>query len=117
MDPVAITIGVGWMAVGLLTIGLAIPLLQGNIGRNALYGVRFRQSFQSEEAWFAINRYGAKRMIIWALPVIAIGVATLPFPLQRHPLLALLFGFAPLVFVLIPAIDTWYYARRYTVNR
>jgi SdpI/YfhL protein family len=85
MDPVAITISVGWIAAGLLKIGLAIPLLQGKVRRNALYGVRFRQSFQSDEAWFVINRYGAKRMIIWALPMIVLGVATIAFPLQRYP--------------------------------
>jgi hypothetical protein len=117
MDIVAITIGVGWIAVGLVTVGLAIPLLQGKVGRNALYGVRFRQSFQSDEAWFAINRYGAKRMILWALPMIVMGVATLAVPLQTRPVMALLFGFVPLVFVLIPVVDTWQFARRYTEDR
>ncbi len=105
------------MAVGLLSMGLAVPLLQGKVGRNALYGVRFRQSFQSDEAWFAINRYGAQRMMIWALPMIAIGIAVLFLPLQTRPFWALLLGFLPLAFVLIPAIDTWHYARRYSSDR
>src|SRR4030095_2737168 len=69
MDPVAITIGIGWIAVGLISIGLAVPLVQGKVRRNALYGMRFPQSFQSDAAWFAINRYGARRLMIWALPM------------------------------------------------
>ena len=117
MEIVSTTIGAGWIAAGLLTIGLAIPLPQGKVGRNALYGARFRQSFQSDDAWFAINRYGAKRMILWALPMIIIGIAALTIPLQTRPVLALLLGFAPLVFVLIPTLDTWNFARRYTENR
>jgi hypothetical protein len=116
MDIVSMTIAGGWIAAGLLTIGLAIPLLQGKIGRNALYGARFRKSFQSDDAWFAINRYGAKRMILWALPMILVGITTLTIPLQSRPVFALLLGLAPLVFVLIPALDTWNFARRYTEN-
>ena len=116
MDMVAITIGIGWIAAGLLTVALAIPLLQGRIGRNALYGVRFRQCFQSDEAWFAINRYGAKRMLVWALPMVASGGATLLIPLQTRPFLALLFGLTPLVFILVPVLDTWQFARRYAEN-
>ena len=116
MDAVAITVGVGWIAVGLITIGLAIPLLQGKVGRNALYGVRFKQSFQSDDAWFAINRYGAKRMMIWALPMVVTGIATLLVPLQTHPFLALLVGLAPLLFILVPVLDTWQFARRYAKN-
>jgi SdpI/YfhL protein family len=114
MDAVAITIGVAWIAAGLLSIGLAIPLLHGKVGPNGHFGIRFRECFQSNEAWFAINRYGAKRMITWALPMIVIGVATLFIPLQTRPMWALLFGLVPLAFVLIPVLSTWKYARRYT---
>src|SRR5436305_318054 len=102
MDTVATTIGVAWIAVGLLTIGMAIPLLQGKVGPNAQFGIRFRECFQSNEAWFAINRYGAKRMIIAAVPMIVSGVATLFIPLQTRPSWALLLGLAPLAFILIP---------------
>jgi SdpI/YfhL protein family len=116
MDLVAITIGVAWIAVGLLTIALAIPLFQGRVGRNALYGVRFRQCFQSDDAWFAINRYGAKRMMVWALPMVASGALAFLIPLQTRPVLALLIGLTPLVFILIPVLDTWQFARRYAEN-
>lgn len=117
MNPVAITIGLGWSIAGLVSIGAALPLLQGKVGRNALYGVRFPQSFQSDNAWFAINCYGAKRMILWALPMIAAGIAAFWLPRQASPLVVLICGFAPLLCVVIPVIDTWLFARRYAAAR
>jgi hypothetical protein len=113
MDAVAVTIGLSWTLIGLLCIALAIPLIKGKVPRNSLYGVRFPQSFQSDEAWLAINRYGGRRMILWAIPLIAVGVASFFLPLQSHPGFTLALGFAPLVFVLIPVIESWRFARRW----
>ena len=117
MDAVAIVIGSAWVVAGVLSIGLSIPLLHGKVRPNALYGVRFSESFQSDDAWFTINRYGAKRFILWALPMIAVGIAALFLPLQSRPWAALLLGLVPLAFVLTPAFETWLFARRYTAKR
>jgi hypothetical protein len=113
MDAVAITIGLSWTFIGLLTTALCIPLVRGRVGRNPFYGIRFPQSFQSDEAWFAINRFGGKRMIIWSIPMIVIGIVSFFLPLQSRTLLTLTLGFAPLIFILIPAIEIWQFARRY----
>ena len=113
MDAVAITVGTSWIITGLLCAGLAIPLVRGRVGRNALYGVRFPQSFQSDEAWYAINRFGGKRLIIWSIPLVATGIISFFLPLQSHTGLTLTLGFAPLIFVLIPVLESWRFARRY----
>jgi hypothetical protein len=113
MDAVAITIGISWTVVGLICIGLAIPLVRGQVGRNALYGVRFPESFQSDDAWFAINRFGGRRLIVWSLPLIVIGIVSFFLPLQSHTGLTLTLGFAPLIFILIPVVEAWRFARQY----
>lgn len=113
MDPVAITLGAAWTFAGLLIIGLAIPLVRGRVGRNSFYGVRFPQSFQSDQAWFEINRFGGKQAIVWAVPLLIVGMVAFFLPLQAHPAWALTLGFAPLFFVLMPAIQSWRFARRY----
>lgn len=113
MDAVAITVGISWTLVGLLGITLSIPLIKGQIGRNKWYGVRFPQSFQSEESWLAINRFGGKRLAFWSIPLLAIGVVSFFLPLQTHTELTLVLGFAPLVFVLIPLLESWHLARRF----
>src|SRR5438045_6739 len=107
MDAVAIIIGISWTFVALLCIALAIPLVRGKVRPNTLYGVRFPQSFQSNDAWFAINRFGGKRMIVWSIPLILTGIICFFLPLKSHTGLALTLGFAPLVFILIPVLESW----------
>ncbi len=113
MDPVAITLGCGWTIAGLVIFGLSIPLVRGKIPRNSLYGVRLPQSFQSDEAWFAINRFGGRRLLVWSMPLVLLGIVCFFLPLQAHPGLTLTLGFAPLVLVLIPAWESWRFAQRY----
>ena len=45
---------------GFLVITVCIPLLNKKIGMNRWYGFRFRKSFESNEHWYEINRYGAR---------------------------------------------------------
>jgi hypothetical protein len=113
MDIVSVTVGTGWTFAGLLCLGLALPLVSGKISRNRLYGAKFKEAYESEEAWLAINRFAGKRMIVSALLMVLAGVSVFFLPLQPHPALTLLVGFAPLLFVLIPVIESWRFARRY----
>jgi uncharacterized membrane protein len=113
MDMVAVTVGIGWVVAGLVCFGLAIPLARGKVPRNKLYGARFPESLQSDRAWDAINRFGGKRMIPWSLLLIAIGVTAMFLPLQPHPRATLFIGFAPLIVVFIPVLETWRFARRF----
>jgi uncharacterized membrane protein len=113
MDAISITVGTSWTLLGIVVIGLAIPLARGKIGRNGIYGVRFPQSFQSDDAWYAINRFGGRRLIVWAVPLILVGIACFFIPLQSHTGLTLILGFAPLAFVLTPCLQAWRFARQY----
>jgi hypothetical protein len=113
MDTVAITIGSSWILTGLLCFLLSLPLIRGQVGRNSFYGARFPESFQSDEAWFAINRHGGKQLAISSIPLVVIGLISFFLPLQSHAGLTLALGFMPIVFILIPALETWRFARRY----
>ena len=85
--------------------GLAVPLARGRARRNALYGVRFAKSFRSEQAWAEINRYGGKRMIIWSLPLIVVGVTPSFLPFESRTALTSFLAFAPPAFVLAPVVE------------
>ncbi len=63
--------------LGIVFITISIPLLRGKIQRNRWYGVRIPKSYVSEDNWQKINRYGAKAMILWSIPVLVIGLAML----------------------------------------
>ena len=102
-----------WTIAGLFSLGLAFPLIGNRLGRNSLYGVRFPESFRSEEAWFAINHFGGKRMALWSVPQILWGLAAYFVPMSNNTTVIILVGLLPLLFVLIPVIETWRFARRY----
>ena len=113
MDSVALVVGSCWVFAGLVFVGVSLPLVRQKIPRNPFYGVRLRRSMQSDEAWYAINRFGGQRMIVWAIPLILIGLVALFLPLQTHPGLAIALGVGPLIFVAIPLVETMRFARRY----
>lgn len=63
-SPLPLTFG-GYflLAVGILLVGLSIPLIKRSIRMNQFYGVRTYEAFKSEENWYAINHYCGKQML------------------------------------------------------
>ena len=59
MNPVALI----HVAVGLLVMCSAVPLIRRKVGMNPWYGVRIPQSFESEERWYEINAYGGRLLL------------------------------------------------------
>ena len=62
--------------VGIIYIGLGIPLLLGRIPPNGWYGCRTKKTLSSEEVWYPVNRITGRYMIISGVAVIltALGV-------------------------------------------
>jgi len=54
-----------------LAIVIAVPLIRGRVGRNHWYGVRIPAAFVSDEAWFELNRYGGRLLLIWGFVIAA----------------------------------------------
>lgn len=104
--------GIGRMnlIVGLVSIGISIPLVLRKIPMNNWYGVRVPKAFTSDENWYEINAYGGKWMIAAGAALAAIGALTLNIDIQQEWLLEAL-SFAPLLIVLaiIPIVI---YSRR-----
>jgi len=65
------------LSVGFLSGVLAIPLITKGIDRNGSYGFRFESSFQSDEAWYAINSYGGKWILFWSFVIFVLGATFL----------------------------------------
>jgi hypothetical protein len=83
--------------VGLLVIGLSIPLVRGKVRRNMWYGVRVSKSLESDANWSAINRYGGRQGIVYGVALLVVGVAALLLPLNRINWLFFLLLFAPVI--------------------
>jgi uncharacterized membrane protein len=56
--------------VGVIYIGLGIPLLLGEFRPNAWYGCRTQKTVSSEEVWYPVNRVTGRYMIISGVAVI-----------------------------------------------
>lgn len=54
---------IGFTAVGLLYIGLGIPLLLGRVKPNSWYGCRTRKTMSNEWIWYAVNRVTGRDLI------------------------------------------------------
>lgn len=100
--------------LGVLMIGICTPLQSGNIQRNALFGFRFRASLRSDEAWKRVNQYGAKWMIRWGIALIGLSIVILFLPINNDILILLLLYIVPIVFVIIPTVQVYRFAQRFT---
>ena len=92
------------VAVGLISLGLCIPLVKRKIGRNAAYGFRTRKTLASDKAWYAVNYGAAKAGVYLSVGLIIFGivVALLPSTMSDHMEDVVLCAalVAPLVFAL-----------------
>ena len=62
------------IGIALLLAGLSVPLILRKVPMNHLYGVRFPQSFKSDEAWYEINEFGGKALLISTVPILLVGL-------------------------------------------
>lgn len=93
---------------GVLFIVISLPLLRGSIPMNRFYGFRISKAFASDANWYAINKYGAKALILWSIVMISSGVLFLLLGLPSP-----LAGLIPLVLCTAAAIgQTLHFARK-----
>jgi uncharacterized membrane protein len=62
--------------VGVLYIGLGIPLLRGRVPPNGFYGWRTKKTLSDEKIWYAVNRVTGRDLIIGGVAVVvtALGI-------------------------------------------
>ena len=114
MNGIGILLALECVSCAVLFVILSVPLYQRSVKMNRWYGFRIRKSFSSEENWYKINRYGAKRLMLWSVPLLLIGVIAffVPFDSVAEDLpLVLAFAVAPLI-VFVPLVETCLYARK-----
>jgi hypothetical protein len=99
------------ISCGLLFIAICIPLLKRKVKMNEWYGFRISKAFQSEENWFSINAYGARKLIICSIPIILIGILCFFIPLSGT--MILIFGGGTIaLFTTIAIIQTLLFAKK-----
>jgi hypothetical protein len=63
------------MGLGAVTALVSLPLLFKWVPPNRFYGVRIPAAFRSERNWYAINAYGARRLLVHAAILVVLGLA------------------------------------------
>ncbi|MBU1700863.1 MAG: SdpI family protein [Candidatus Eisenbacteria bacterium] len=104
------TLGLAQIILGLVIAALCIPLIRGRVPRNRFYGFRFPQSLESDANWFAINRFGGRRLFIWSIVFVILGAAIL-MNLIAPQSIFIWAGLSVPVILFIPIIQTYIYGR------
>ena len=108
--PLNIIVGATNLFVAVLIAAVSLPLIKGKIPPNPLYGVRLPKSFESEENWYHLNRYGGIVMVKWSAVIFAVGLASFVLPNNIVLQLGLLLA-GPLL-LLIACIQMLVYSRK-----
>lgn len=70
----------GFVFVGLLYIGISIPLIMGKVPPNAYYGFRTAKTMSNPDIWYKANAYSG-----WALLVSGVVIALATIALAYVP--------------------------------
>ncbi len=106
MESQATLLGIANITCGVVFILVSVPLVAKKVPMNRLYGFRLSQAFESDENWYAINRYGGKQCIAWSVPLICIGTLYFVFPMNefQNPIQSGLLAVAPILLCMGAAI-------------
>ena len=63
-----------FIAVGLLNVGLSVPLIRRWVKPNHLYGFRTPKTMSSERIWYEANAYAGKLLLRTAIIFIAAAI-------------------------------------------
>ena len=111
MEAENVIFGIMYVFIGLLLMGISVPLKNGKVEMNHLYGVRLRKSYTSEKNWYLMNAYGGRQLLIWSAVLVIIGMVTFLVRFNDDPLLVVLFAFGPLIVLFIPVLLILRYSR------
>ena len=71
--------------VGLLFMGISVPLIMGKVPPNWFYGFRTRKTLSDSKIWYEANRLSGKDFFISGLLVFVASIVTLVFGQSANP--------------------------------
>ena len=63
---------------GVLYMVISVPLIQGRVPRNRLYGLRVPKTLSSDEIWYAANAYCGKMCFLAGIATVLGAIACAP---------------------------------------
>jgi len=112
----SITVAV-FLFVGLLFVGISLPLVRRRVPPNQLYGLRVPATFADEWVWYEANARSGRDFITLGIAIIVVAVV-LPFAVRiREPAYSLVMAGVLLVGTIAVAIRGWRTANRLLEER
>ncbi len=71
-----------FIAVGLLFIGISIPLILEKIGINGLYGFRTEKTMSSPTIWYAANKIMGRDLFVAGFLILGTAIAVYVAPVE-----------------------------------
>ncbi len=98
---------------GFIFILFSIPFIMRKIKMNDVYGFRFSKAFESEENWYDINEYGAKKMLGWSIFTLLSGLIAFFINFDEKSILPMLWVGIPITLTtVVPIVQTIYHSKR-----
>lgn len=79
---------------------------------NYWYGFRLKKSFEYDENWYKINKYGAQHLINRSPLLIQIGIITFFIPFGYNETLIIFFSLVPVYVIISLVIKTYLYTKK-----
>lgn len=111
MGLTSLLLGLFNLVVGLVVVLFSIPMAQGKVSMNHVYGIRLAKSFESEGDLDRMNRFGGRQFIIWGVVLMLLGAVFLFLDLDSSLESIILLGLTPLMLI-IPALRIVSYAKK-----
>ncbi len=112
----SITVAI-FLFVGLLFVGISLPLVRRRVPPNQLYGLRVPATFADEWVWYEANARSGRDFITLGLAIMVVAVV-LPFAVRiREPAYSLVLAGVLLVGTIAAAIRGWRTANRLLEER
>lgn len=112
MEPISLVVGLCNICCGIIFALVGAVLAICRIRKGAWYGFTVPNAVASDRNWEQVNRFGGRRLVVWALPLVLLGIVSvlLAFPTPESWMAPI--GLLPIfVCVMIPILETVSFAR------
>ena len=106
-----------FIALGLLQIGLALPLIGRRVPPNAFYGYRVRQTLTNPDLWYPVNEYAGRLLALVGVVGIPLAVIIALVPGMRPETYALAMCAIFVAGAMVATLLGWRYLRQLTQER
>lgn len=106
-----------FLVSGAVLIGMSIPLIQGRVAPNPLYGFRVRQTLEDSKVWYPANVYSGWWLLATGVAEVVVATALYFVPNLGVAVYASIVGGVTVAGVIIGLIQSFRYLHQLTKDK